>query len=97
LQNITNEGKLISNYPNPFTTQTTFTIDLQTDSYVTLKIVDVQGKLIKILLNNKNITSGKSVVTWDAKNRYGNNVTPGLYFGVMKTDSETEIIKLIIQ
>jgi hypothetical protein len=97
LQNITNGENTLLSFPNPFRTETKMTINILTDSNVTLKIVNSQGQLIKTLIDNKNMVSGKTDVTWDAKSRYGNTVTPGLYFGVLSTDFGTEIIKLIIQ
>ena len=96
-QNLSAEEGLLSNYPNPFSTGTTITINSQTGSDVNFKIINGQGELVKILLDNKTLKAGKTDVTWDAKNRYGNKVAPGLYFGVLNTDSETEVIKLIIQ
>ena len=97
LQNYTGRNNSLSSYPNPFNTETTITINTRINTDVTLKIINSQGQLVKILIDNENISSGKTDVTWDTKNRYGNSVPPGLYFGVLNTGSETEIIKLIIQ
>ncbi len=97
LQNNTGRSNLITSYPNPFRTETTIRINTHIDSDITLKIVNSQGQLVKILIDNENISSGKADVTWDSKNRYGNTVPAGLYFGVLKSNTETEIIKLIVK
>ncbi len=72
---------LITNYPNPFNPSTiiAFTIprDL-TNSFVTLKIYDVQGRVIKTLVNN-NLSAGNYLAKWDGKNDAGENVASGVY------------------
>jgi hypothetical protein len=97
LQNYTGRSNLMTSYPNPFRSETTISINTHIDSDITLKIVNSQGQLVKILIDNENTSSGKADVTWDGKNRYGNTVPNGLYFGVLKSDTETEIIKLIVK
>ncbi len=89
--------KSMSVFPNPFNTETTISIELQSGSDATLKIINSEGQEIRTLIDNKTLSSGKTDVTWDAKNRYGKDVPPGLYFGILTTDSKTEILKLIIQ
>lgn len=73
---------LISNYPNPFnaTTIIAFTIphDL-TNSNVELKIYDVQGRLVKSLVNDQ-LPAGNYLTKWVGDNNSGTTVTSGVYF-----------------
>ena len=45
--------KLQQNYPNPFNPTTTINFNVQVDGFVTLKIYDITGRLVKTLINNE--------------------------------------------
>jgi flagellar hook assembly protein FlgD len=66
--------QLQNNYPNPFnpSTQITYSVPKVTD--VTLKIYDILGREIAILVNEKK-QAGDYKVTWDAE-----EVPSGVYF-----------------
>ncbi len=72
---------LLSNYPNPFnpTTIIAFTIPYDlTNSLTELKIYDLQGSLIKTLVNEV-LPAGNYLSKWDGKNETGNQVASGVY------------------
>jgi len=72
---------LIRNYPNPFNPSTiiSFTIPYDlTNSDVTLCIYDIQGKLIRTLVDEK-LSGGNYLTKWDSKNETGNPVASGVY------------------
>jgi len=85
--NVINGGKLkldkILNYPNPFTTNTTFHFDHNRagdDLEVSLQIFTVTGKLVKTLLkfeSSSNTHIGDMI--WDGKDEYGDNIGRGVY------------------
>lgn len=56
---------LHQNYPNPFNPVTKISYELRVTNYVTLKIFDVSGKLVAILVNQKQ-NAGNYSVEWDA-------------------------------
>ena len=72
---------LVRNYPNPFNPSTiiAFTIprDL-TNSFTTLQVYNVQGKLIRNLLSGT-LSSGNYLTKWDGKNDLGEYVSSGVY------------------
>ena len=72
---------LINNYPNPFNPYTiiAFTIayDL-TNSQIVLNIYDIQGKLIRTLVNER-LPAGNYLSKWDSKNNEGISVSSGVY------------------
>ena len=68
--NVPNQFKLYQNYPNPFNPITSLRFDLNEDSFVSITIYDMMGRVIKNLLNNHQ-TSGYKTIQWDATNNYG--------------------------
>ncbi len=89
---------LLGNYPNPFNPSTIihFTIprDL-TNSKTTLKIYDVQGRLVKTLVDEV-LSSGNYLSKWDATNESGNKTTSGVYFYSLKVGERVVSKKMIL-
>lgn len=70
---------LYQNYPNPFNPCTTIRYDLAKDSYVILKIYNINGQLVTTLLDKKQ-AAGLHDVKWDGTGVHGENVSNGVYF-----------------
>ncbi len=66
-------------YPNPFNPITTIKFDLPSSSHVSLKIYDIDGKLIKSLIDSGR-ESGYHSVEWDGTDNNGQIVSSGVYF-----------------
>ncbi|MCF8229556.1 MAG: T9SS type A sorting domain-containing protein [Bacteroidales bacterium] len=66
-------------YPNPATNQLTFKLNSESETEIDIRIYDVKGQLVKFL-NEQNISTGMNEIHWDATDRSGNLLTPGLYF-----------------
>jgi hypothetical protein len=69
------------NYPNPFNPETIiqFTIPSSlTNKLVNLSVYDIQGRLIRVLLND-NMQSGNYLLKWDGKNDLNRAVSSGTY------------------
>lgn len=76
---ITNRYILHNNYPNPFNPSTTIVFEIPKREFVTLQIFNVNGELIKTLLN-ENLDAGRFEKNWNGKDEYGNQVVSGIYF-----------------
>lgn len=79
---------LVSNYPNPFnpTTIIAFTIPYDlTNSQTVLNIYDIQGKLIRTLVNER-LPAGNYLSKWDSKNNEGIFVSSGVYIYNLEVD-----------
>ena len=80
------EGKfaLLRNYPNPFNPDTWIPFELANDSFITLRIYDVQGRLVRRLdLGHRAAGcyySQEQAARWDGINETGEFVATGLYF-----------------
>lgn len=72
--------ELSKNYPNPFNPDTSIEFYLPKAERVTLSIYDLNGRLIKTLINNKTYSQGKHIIRWDGTDRFGNKVSSGMYF-----------------
>ncbi|MCB0732860.1 MAG: DUF3160 domain-containing protein, partial [Ignavibacteriae bacterium] len=70
------------NYPNPFNPSTviSFTVPLNSERANTkLTIYSIQGEVIKELVN-ENLNPGSYLIRWNGDNKFGNNVSSGVYF-----------------
>lgn len=74
LSSVIPEFKLYDNYPNPFNPSTKIKFDISYDAYAELKIYDIAGKEVEVLLNSK-ISSGRHVYEWNA-----GKYSSGIYF-----------------
>lgn len=69
---------LEQNYPNPFHSETTLCFNLNTNGNATLKILNLEGKLVANLINEYK-TTGEYRVKWNGKDNNGKEVPKGLY------------------
>jgi len=67
-------------YPNPFSPATTIAYTLPIASRVDLRIFDVSGRLVRVLLDGVHETAGRHEVLWDGQDASGRDVSCGAYF-----------------
>ena len=65
-------------YPNPFNPHTTITYSLPQVDHVRLIVYDINGNLVRKLVNGVENPGIKNVV-WDSKNEFGEDVPSGMY------------------
>lgn len=87
--------ELYDNYPNPFNPSTNIRFGLKNDSVVTILIYNVRGQKVRELLS-QNLKQGKQSVTWDGKDDFGQNVSSGIYFYVMKKREYSAVKKMML-
>lgn len=76
----------ISVSPNPFSGNTSISLKLKDQGYLSLKIYSQQGQLITTLIDGK-MDAGIHQITWNGKNDYRQAVAPGLYTIILQTSS----------
>lgn len=81
---------LYQNYPNPFNPITTIRYQLPTASHVTLKVYNVLGQEVAVLVNAMQ-EAGFQVVEWDAE-----MYPSGVYFYRMQAGSFIQTKKLML-
>ncbi len=80
--------RLYTNYPNPFNPNTMLRYDVPRPGRVTLRIVDVLGRQVKVLVDDAK-TCGSYVAEWDGTNENGERVSSGVYVCELNTASES--------
>jgi len=73
--------KLLNNYPNPFNSTTTIQFEIAKPSNITIKIFDINGRLVTKLLCNSYVSAGNYKIKWEAI-----NLPSGLYFITLETE-----------
>jgi len=81
---------LDQNYPNPFNPVTTIAYQIPKARKVELKIFDILGKEMAVMVNGE-IAAGKHEVKFD-----GNNFSSGVYFYQLKSSDFIETKKLLL-
>jgi hypothetical protein len=84
------EYRLYQNYPNPFNPSTTISYSIPSTSHVSLKIFNVIGREVEILVD-KELFAGTYSHVWDAT-----KMTSGLYFCRLQSGLFSETKKLLI-
>ncbi|HEY5534798.1 MAG TPA: endonuclease [Ignavibacteria bacterium] len=82
---------LDQNFPNPFNPVTKINFSLPENSRVTLKIYDVKGKEIAVLINNEMKSANYYTVEFN-----GSNLASGVYFYSLQAGNLSVIKKMIL-
>ncbi len=67
-----------NNYPNPFNPSTTILYGIAESAFVTVKIYNMLGQEIKVLVQSDKV-AGTYEVMWTGNDNYGNKVSSGTY------------------
>ena len=98
---IPQETALLANYPNPFNPETWIPYQLATPAEVTLKIYDMNGRVVR-RLDMGHQTAGmyrnrNRAAYWDGRNQSGEFVASGLYFYTLKAGKFAATRKMLIR
>jgi len=69
---------LFQNVPNPFNPLTTIRFAMPASARATLQVFDVEGRLIRTLVN-ETLPKGDHQVVWDGRDDAGNSIASGIY------------------
>jgi hypothetical protein len=87
---------LHQNYPNPFRPGTTIQFDIPEESKISLRIFDVNGRLIKILIDNEVVRADSYKYEWDGRNDKDQLIGSGIYFYQLTTMRQTLMKKMML-
>ena len=82
------------NYPNPFSLETRIDYKLFKADKLILKIIGIDGKEVRTLVNEKQVP-GKYSVSWNGKNNSGMNVSPGFYIFIIQAGNHIDSQKIL--
>lgn len=81
---------LLQNFPNPFNPVTTFTYELPEESYVTVSVFDISGRLVETLIN-QNQNAGHYDIQWNASSH-----PSGVYFYQIMAGNFQQVKKCLL-
>ncbi|MBE0662710.1 MAG: T9SS type A sorting domain-containing protein [Bacteroidales bacterium] len=80
--------------PNPFYDNTAFRIFSEKSTHVTVEVMDVLGKQVRLLSDQK-MNEGWTTLDWDGQDKQGHQVSSGVYFIRFSTVSAAAAIKVL--
>ena len=83
------------NYPNPFNPSTSFYIDMPEAGNLSVKVFDVNGRMVKELFNTY-VNTGRVQARWSGKNEFDMMSTTGIYFLRVETSTNYLVQKLAL-
>ncbi len=86
---IPKDFSLGQNYPNPFNPSTTIKFSLPKSEYVSVKVYDMKGSLVKVLVNEK-FAAGSFEVSFGAE-----GLSSGVYYYRMEAGSYSETKRMM--
>jgi hypothetical protein len=87
---IAQDFQLYQNYPNPFNPTTTITFNLPKSEFVTLKIYDILGNEVAVLVNNE-MNSGIHSINWNAS-----QLSSGVYIYTISSQGKVMSNKMLL-
>jgi len=84
-----------ANYPNPFNPPTKISYTLQSPEIVTLRVYNIQGQLIRTLVNSHQ-PAGSYTVFWDGLDENSEKVVSGVYIYRIDAGSESLTQRMIL-
>ncbi|MBA4250476.1 MAG: hypothetical protein C0425_02910 [Chlorobiaceae bacterium] len=75
---------LEQNYPNPFNPSTNIKFGLDQEARVDLRVFDILGREVAVLINNQNFSAGNYTSEFNAE-----NLASGIYIYSLKADNKT--------
>jgi len=88
--------ELNQNFPNPFNPATTIRYGLPKAERVTLKIYNLLGEEVALIMNDELRAAGYHVAIWDGRNKLGEVVGSGVYIYRFRAGSFTAIKKMAL-
>ena len=88
--------QLFQNYPNPFNPSTVISYQLSVNSHLTLKVYDVLGNEIAVLVNEEKPVGSYEIEFSAASCGDGRNLSSGIYFYVLRVNDFIETRKMIL-
>jgi hypothetical protein len=87
---------LEQNFPNPFVSGTTIGFTLPQAGNVSLSIYDINGRVVRTLINNTFRQAGQHLMMWDGTDKSGMRAQAGVYFYRLQTEGYLETRKMFM-
>lgn len=87
---VPNEFILYQNFPNPFNPNTTISFDIPKNSFITINIYSLNGRIIETILQ-KNLQVGRHSIVFNAS-----DLSSGIYYYELKSKNFRSVKKLVV-
>jgi len=87
--------ELAQNYPNPFNPETVINYRLGTGAAVTMKIYDLTGRVVKILVDDYQ-SAGSHTLSWNGLSENGEKLASGMYIYRLTAGNKTIARQMIL-
>jgi hypothetical protein len=94
--NVPGGFKLHAPSPNPFRASTVIVFDLPRPATVDLRVYDLQGRVVRTLVENTGYDPGQYEIIWDGRDDRGRIAPPGVYFYRLAGRNFGESRKMVI-
>jgi hypothetical protein len=81
-------------YPNPFNPATRVAFSRKEKGYVSMRVYDVSGRLVRVLIDEVR-EAGSYEVVWDGANEGGRRTASGIYFCRMEAGDYERTLKMV--
>jgi hypothetical protein len=85
----------VGNFPNPFNLETNIHFEIAENDFVTLRIYNLAGQLVRSL-KNEWLESGSYRVKWDGRDSNGKTVPSGIYFCRIQAGGFSRTGKMVV-
>jgi len=86
--------KPIGNYPNPFNPETNIEYGIKETGFVSIKIYNVMGQVVRTLVNEVQ-SAGVYTVVWNGRDEQGRELSSGIYYGRLVAGEQSAILKML--
>jgi hypothetical protein len=83
-------------YPNPFDSATTLQYHLTRPGHASLRVYDVEGRLVAVLVD-ADMPAGSHSAVWDGSNDNGRRVSAGVYFCRLRAEGMTLTREIVVR
>ena len=87
--------RLAQNYPNPFNPTTTLFFENSREQEIKIDILTLSGQRVKTLFQQR-IPPGAFHLDWDGRDDAGHSLASGIYFCVLASSEERQMIKITL-
>lgn len=87
---------LEQNRPNPFNPVTMIPFTVNSSARITLRIYDINGRVVRTLLDNVPYGPGKHTVSWEGNTDTGRRVAAGVYIARITAQDATQTIRMTL-
>jgi hypothetical protein len=86
---------LLQNFPNPFKTETTISVNMDEGGEAAVLVFDASGRLLRTLWQGY-LISGPHDFVWDGKTEEGVDVQSGVFFYTLTTGNKREARRMLV-